>query len=131
MLTEYFEEMKMKFDKTILIVEDDYLSFRILKHIVGKSGAKIIWAQNGLEAVNACENNPEIDLVFIGEKIPVMNGVEATIKIKKIRQGLPVIIQTENLDCRSKLAEIGCDDFIYRPYNKKIIDTILDKFIGD
>jgi CheY-like chemotaxis protein len=131
MLTENCEEMKMKFDKTILIVEDDYFSYRILKHIIGKTGAKIIWVQNGTEAVNACENNPDINLVFMGENMPVTNGESAMAKIKEIRKELPVVMQTINPDHREKMFEIGCDDFLTKPYNKEIVNNILKKFIGE
>ena len=128
-ITEKAEEMK--FDKTVLIVEDDYISYRVLKYIVSKTGAKIIWAQNGAEAIDICEKNPEIDLVFMDISIPEMDGLEATRKIKKIRKELPIIIQTAYTDFKERGIKAGCSDYINKPFNKEIIYQLLQKFMGE
>ena len=66
------------------------------------------------------EQHPEIDIVFMDIKMPVMNGYDATILIKQIRPELPVIFQTAfaSADERNKAGEAGCDGFISKPVKK-------------
>lgn len=118
-------------NKTVLVAEDDYTSYRILNSLIIKNGAKVLWAKNGLEAVNLCTQNKEICLVFMDINMPVMDGLDATIKIKELRKDLPVVIQTAYSDKKNKSYEAGCDDYILKPFNMKIIFDIMNKYIGE
>lgn len=62
----------------ILIVDDDESSGYLLSNILEKVGREILYAENGLEAVEICSNNPDIDLILMDIKMPIMNGYEAT-----------------------------------------------------
>ena len=80
-----------------LIAEDGEINFLFLKTILTKIKEYdfiIHRAKNGKEAVQSCTENKEIDLVFMDIKMPLMNGYDATRKIKKIRPELPIIAQT-------------------------------------
>ena len=105
---------------TILIAEDDEVSSFLLKKTLKGENMTILHAGNGLEAVGIVNRHPEIDLVLMDIKMPVMNGYEATRQIKKIRPGLPVIAQTAftSKEDKVKAKEAGCDAFITKPIKK-------------
>ena len=84
----------MSKNKKILIVEDDHVSYEYLREVLSDIGAEIILATNGQEVVDLCKSDPDIALVFMDIKIPLMTGIEATQILKEIRPELPIIAQT-------------------------------------
>ena len=105
---------------TILIAEDDEVNCYLLQKSLKGENITLFYAGNGLEAVALVKSHPEIDLVLMDIKMPVMNGYEATRQIKQLRPEIPVIAQTaftSNED-KEKAAEAGCDRFITKPIKK-------------
>jgi PAS domain S-box-containing protein len=105
---------------TILIAEDDEISCILLKKTLKMDNVTFYAAGNGREAVELVKQHPEIDLVLMDIKMPVMSGYEATRLIKLMRPDLPVIVQTAfaSADERNKAGEAGCDAFISKPVKK-------------
>jgi CheY-like chemotaxis protein len=104
-------------DKTILIAEDEEDNYTFLEVLLKVTGANILWARNGIEAVEICRKNQNINLVLMDIKMPHMDGLEATNQIKKTRSTLPVIVQTAyamSADEESCL-KAGCDGYITKP----------------
>jgi len=116
---------------TILLAEDDMVSDLLMKAILNKENITVISADNGLAAVELVANHPEINLVLMDINMPVMNGYDATCRIKQLRPELPVIGQTaySSLEEREKAEKAGCDGFITKPINKSellgLIQTLL------
>ena len=104
---------------TVLIVEDDIISYKMLGAMLRNTKVNVIHADDGLKAVEQARLNPHIDLVLMDIHLPVMNGLEATGKILDIYPTLPVIAQTANVmnDDRDKFLKKGCADFISKPIN--------------
>jgi CheY-like chemotaxis protein len=77
------------------------------------------------------ESNPEISLVLMDIKMPVMNGYLATKKIKKLRPDLPVIAQTAYalVGDREKAIQAGCDDYISKPILEEKLIEMLKKYL--
>ncbi|WP_299185396.1 transporter substrate-binding domain-containing protein [uncultured Aquimarina sp.] len=119
----------------VLIAEDGEINFLFLKTVLTKmiDFEFIIYrAKNGKEAVEICEGNEKIDLVLMDIKMPIMDGYDATKRIKKMRPDLPVVAQTAystEEDIEKALAA-GCDDFLAKPVDRKILRPILDKYIS-
>ncbi len=129
------KELKAKYnwnDKNVLIVEDDEMSYIYLKEVLKSTNINIIHAKNGVEAVEIAENNPDIDLVLMDIKLPEMDGYEATRRIKEIRQSIPVIAQTAYAmaDDQQKSIQVGCDDYISKPINRRRLLQTMDLFIN-
>ena len=80
--------------KTILVAEDVAANYMLIEAVLGMTKAKVLWAQNGREAVEACVENDQIDLVLMDIRMPEMDGLHATRAIKKFRKELPIIAQT-------------------------------------
>ena len=118
--------------KTILIAEDDESNFEYLQVVLKKLQLIILWAKNGLEAIELSKSNPQIDLVLMDIKMPDMSGYEATKQIKKIRSDLPVIAQTAYAlyGEKEKSEEAGCDDYITKPIQKEVLMKILERHLA-
>lgn len=107
--------------KVILIAEDVEYNYRYLEIILSKNqDVKILWAKNGLEAVDLCRKNHDINIVLMDIQMPEMNGLDATALIKSENKSLPVIAQTAYATPPDILAahNAGCDDIVVKPINK-------------
>lgn len=121
---------------TLLIAEDDNINFLLFQKIMKAKNYKIIRAENGQEAVDICFNNPNIDLVLMDIKMPIMDGFEAFEKIAPIRPNLPIIAQTafSSNEDKDRILKAGFTDYITKPINRErlfeIIDVILKKKVS-
>ncbi len=118
-------------NKTILIVEDDLYSEQVLVELLKTKGANIITAHDGLEALQACKNNPEIDIVLMDIQLPKLDGLEASKRIKKFRPALAIIAQTANAmpEDKEKSLAAGCNDYIAKPIDTQKLINILQKYL--
>lgn len=107
--------------KTVLIAEDDEFNFLYLKTILSEEEINLLRAINGKEAVEIVESNPNIDLILMDLKMPIMNGFEATKKIRKIHKDIPIIAQTaySTIYDEKKAIESGCSDYICKPFSSE------------
>ena len=118
-------------NKTILIAEDDDNNYRLLCEILKSPGYKIIRAKNGIEALEIVKSAPEIDLILMDIKMPVLDGFEATRKIKDTHPDIPLIALTSyTSESDKKIASnIGFADFISKPYSRKILIDALNRIL--
>jgi CheY-like chemotaxis protein len=107
----------------VLIAEDDETCMMLLKTILTHEHIVLFEATTGQEAVVSVENNPEIDMVLMDMKMPVMDGYEATRQIKLLRPKLPVIAQTAYafIEDQENARLAGCDDYISKPIRKRLL----------
>lgn len=125
--------LKGKEAKTILIAEDDNINFLLFQKILKLTNYTIIRAVNGQEAVAICSAIPNIDLVFMDIKMPVMNGYEALEKIKTIRPELIVIAQTaySSAEDEAGIYNAGFYAYITKPIDReKLFKMIDDVFLN-
>lgn len=117
---------------TILIAEDDANSLMFLKTLLELEKLTILVASNGKEAVESVKNHPEIMLVLIDMKMPVMNGFEATQQIKLLRPDLPVIAQTAYAFAKDQeeALQAGCDEYISKPIKRPVLMEKIRKLIA-
>ena len=130
------EEIKSKLnydwaEKTILIAEDDEANMLLLKKALEKTNAEIIQAENGKDAVKLFKTNPDIDLILMDIRMPIMDGIEATTQIKHIDEKIPIIVQTAFTMSteKEKSFKAGCDDYISKPINIKELYATICKYI--
>ena len=114
----------------ILIVEDDEGSAMLISLNIAKFSKDVLFAGNGAEAVDVCRNNPDIDLVLMDIKMPVMDGFEATRKIREFNLHVVIIAQTAYAlhGDREKIIEVGCNDYISKPIKKDQLLELLHKY---
>jgi signal transduction histidine kinase len=113
----------------ILITDDDESSRMLLTIMVEMFGKDILYAKTGVEAVLACRNNPDIDLILMDIQMPEMNGYEATTQIRQFNKDVKIIIQTafDLSNERIKAKEAGCNDFISKPINRTLLYELIKK----
>ncbi len=118
--------------KTILIAEDEVSNYQYIEELLTDMNLKLIHTLDGKETVEICKINPNINLILMDIKMPVLNGHTAAKKIKEFRPYLPIIAQSAyTLDYKNKkLGEIVFDDYITKPINKDELKHKLMKYIN-
>jgi PAS domain S-box-containing protein len=116
---------------TILVAEDEYNNFMLIKALLENDKTKVVHAKNGYEAVRICDEDPLIDLVLMDIKMPVMNGIVAFEKIRAFRSDLPIIAQTAYGLEREKLQllEIGFNEYVSKPIDKENLLETIKKYL--
>jgi PAS domain S-box-containing protein len=113
----------------ILIAEDDEDSAKLLTIGVRMFSKELLTARNGIEAVEICRNNPDIDLVLMDIQMPEMSGYEATRQIRKFNTKVVIIAQTAFAlsGDMEKAIDAGCNGYLAKPIKKdqliKVINT--------
>jgi PAS domain S-box-containing protein len=123
------EENKIN-DLKVLIVEDDAISKLLITIAVKPFSNEILKVSTGYEAVEACRNNPDIDLVMMDINMPEMGGYEATKHIRIFNKDLVIIAQTANgmqSDHDEAIAS-GCTDYISKPINIGSLSKLIHKY---
>ena len=104
----------------ILIVEDDEASYLYLESILRRTYSTVLHALDGREALGFC-NSRDITLVLMDLKMPVMDGFEATRRIKSFKPDLPIIAITAYAMSgdEQRAFDAGCDDYLAKPLKKE------------
>ncbi len=118
------------FNANVLIVEDNKTNQMLLKIMLEELGIKTQIAHNGSEAVEMVQEN-SYDLILMDENMPVMNGMEATKKIRQLNIATPIIAVTANAlkGDREKFLQAGMDDYLSKPIDDQIFLSVLRKFL--
>ena len=111
----------------ILIAEDDEPSKRLIAVVVKSLSNSVLKVRTGVEAVEACRDNPDIDLVLMDIQMPEMNGYEATRQIRQFNKDVIIIAQTAYAltGDREKAMEAGCNDYIAKPLNINVLKELV------
>jgi len=119
--------------KKILVVEDTEDNRRILRDLLSVAGYEVIEAYDGAAGVaKASEHRP--DLILMDIQMPVMDGYEATRRIKAdpALKAIPVIAVTSYAlsgdEDKARIA--GCDDYIAKPYSPRQMLAKVREVVG-
>lgn len=117
----------------LLIVEDVESSQRLLLKLLQPLGFELRLANNGAQALEIWQQwQPH--LIFMDLRMPVMSGEEAIRRIKATPQGQETIIIALTASVfeeeRSSVVELGCSDFIRKPYRQRQIFKVLSRYLG-
>ncbi len=115
----------------ILIVEDDEVSYSLLKRTIQKIGKEVLHSITGVEAVETCRANPDLDLVLMDIRMPIMDGNEATRQIRKFNKNVIIIAQTAYAFAgdSEKALEAGCNDYITKPIKMPVLFELIKKHV--
>lgn len=117
--------------KKILLVEDESFSQNFMETILLPNGVKIVYAGDGFEALDKVRQNPDIDLILMDIRLPGIDGIEATKKIRLLGFNKPIIAQTANAlpEDKKLCLNAGCNEFVAKPIARleflKTIDSLL------
>jgi CheY-like chemotaxis protein len=117
--------------KRILIAEDNDSNYILMTYIL-KNHYEFDRAHNGQEAVDMAKEGG-FDMVLMDIKMPVMDGLEATTKIKELCPELPIIALTANAfeSDRQLALDAGCVDFLTKPISSQLCLSTIAKFVGE
>ena len=122
--------------KRILVVEDNLDNRRILVYRLKRIGDfEIIEASNGEEALQIVQTPPAPDLIFMDLKMPVMDGWEATKRIRALDIGrtIPIIALTAQAMAgdEQKALAAGCDDYLAKPIvDLNVVRTKMERLLN-
>jgi len=115
----------------ILVVEDDEPSRDLISIMIGKFAKEIIEVSSGLEAVEVCRKDADIDLVLMDIQMPGINGYEATKQIREFNKEVVILAQTAYALAgdREKAIDVGCNDYISKPINMQELDDLIKLYL--
>lgn len=130
-ITKLHDIENMIIDEKILLVDDDMRNVYALSKLLTGKGANVLKAANGADALKILDENQDIDIVLMDIMMPVMDGYEATRKIRSQKQfaHLPIIALTAKVmpEDRDKCIEAGCSDYLAKPVD---FDQLLSLMIN-
>ena len=122
--------------KTILIAEDNAVNQMVLKTFISSDDFNILIAENGKKAVELYQQHHPV-LVLMDLSMPVMDGLEATQKIRALEAAAqapatPIIATTAHVlqEARDRCVDVGMNDFLPKPLKKGSVDEVLERWLG-
>jgi len=117
----------------ILVVEDKWENRLVLKNLLLQVGFNVIEASDGQKAIEQyLRYRPS--LIFMDIRMPIMSGIEATQKIRRLPQGkkVKIIAITAHAfeEFKEDILAVGCDDLIRKPYRKTDLFDSIKKHVG-
>jgi signal transduction histidine kinase/CheY-like chemotaxis protein len=111
--------------KKVLLVEDNLINVMVGKQILEKAKLNVEVVNDGLAAVKKVKEN-KYDIVLMDIQMPIMDGYQATIEIRKLNKTLPILALSASIfmEVKDKINESGMNGFIYKPFNP---EDLLDK----
>jgi CheY-like chemotaxis protein len=116
----------------ILIAEDDEVSELFISILAKGFGKELLKARTGLEAVEICRSNSDLDLILMDIQMPEMGGYEATRKIREFNKEVVIIAQTAYglSGDREKAIATGCTDYITKPISTAELYSKIQKYFS-
>ena len=114
--------------KRILVAEDVETNFMQINALL-KKDYTLSWVTNGEEAVNRFLHEKP-DLILMDIRMPVMNGIRATEKIRAVSADIPIIAVTANafyIEQKQALAA-GCNEVVSKPYSIEQLKSTIEKY---
>lgn len=127
-----FNVHQIRSDVKILVAEDNAINQKVAKTLFKNIGFEIEFAKNGLEVLEKIHSNV-FDIIFMDIMMPEMDGIQATIELRKSGYKLPIIAMTANISKEEKIAAInsGMNDYVTKPVKIDIIKKILIKLFSE
>jgi CheY-like chemotaxis protein/HPt (histidine-containing phosphotransfer) domain-containing protein len=119
----------------VLVAEDNEVNQKVAVRILEKLGCRVDVADNGAEAVSACERTPYA-AVFMDGQMPVLDGFEATARIRERESGGPrrtaIIAMTASAmqGDRERCLAAGMDDYVSKPVSPEAIEAVLRRVLS-
>lgn len=113
----------------ILLVEDNKINQIVARKLLEKQGCKVTLANNGIEALDLVQTD-EFDLVLMDCQMPIMDGFEATRKIRQSGNDIPIIALTANAQNsdRDACLEAGMNDFLSKPFDPPALFEMIRRY---
>ena len=130
--TDDFSREFMPYGK-VLVVDDMESNLYVAEGLLIPYGLELSTASSGQEAIELIKSGKEYDLILMDHMMPVMDGLETTIKLREIGYDKPIVTLTANaMQGQSELfISKGFDDFLSKPVDIRQLDLVLNRYIRD
>lgn len=119
----------------ILLVEDNEINQMVAQEMLKSMHSNIVITENGLEGFEAYRENPVYDVILMDCQMPVLDGFEATKKIRiweqeNAMERVPIIALTANAlhEDKKKCFDVGMDDYLAKPFDPEALSNIIEKW---
>ncbi len=136
LITRHYTKAKMQFKAHILVVEDNATNQLVIEGLLRTLGITVDLAGNGQEALAALQGVSNHDLVFMDCQMPVLDGYQATVKIRSKQAGItnnaiPIIAMTANAMAgdKQKCLDSGMNDYLSKPLEPEKVIYMLRKWL--
>ncbi|RNC82133.1 MAG: PAS domain S-box protein [Phycisphaera sp.] len=125
-------------DTTILLVEDGEDNQRLITYMLERSGASVVPALNGKEAVDiykqrySCSNSKPINIILMDMQMPELDGYSATKQLRELGYTGPIIALTAHAMAgdRERCIEAGCQEYLTKPIKSAILVESCQRLLG-
>jgi len=124
------DRQEQSFTGRVLVAEDNPSNQMLIKIMLRKMGLDVCIVDTGKAAVEyACSE--DFDIILMDIQMPVMNGYEATMTLRKRNITVPIIALTANAmkGDAEKCISAGCDDYMPKPVNREILERIMSSYL--
>lgn len=110
----------------VLLVDDEVAFVNTIAKRLARMGINVIAAFDGDDALRVLTENPDIDVVVLDIRMPVMDGLQALAQLKRLRSSIPVIILTGHGTVESAIRgmRLGAFDYLTKPCE---LETLVSK----
>jgi len=117
-------------NETILVVDDHPVNKQLLRIVLEKSGYQVATAEDGMDALNKVREC-DFDLVFMDVQMPILDGYEATKKLREEGYEMPIIACTAGSKENEKdiALSFGMNDVLYKPFTKEDLSIVLSRHL--
>ncbi|RUM42616.1 MAG: hypothetical protein DSY80_06875 [Desulfocapsa sp.] len=124
-------------DVHVMLAEDEFINQRIIAAYLEEKGARVTVCQHGRELLNKMQQEPA-DIILMDIRMPVMNGLEATEKIRELEakhslQPIPIVALTAqaSMDFEKKCRDAGMNNYLTKPVPfEELVPIILNLVKG-
>lgn len=116
----------------VLIAEDVESNYIYLKALLRKVSCDVIWAENGLKALDLIKEDRSIDLVLMDLQMPLLSGIDVVKEVRSLGFDLPIIAQTafSQDDDIEKLLKSGVNDVFIKPIRPLHFYKVISNYIN-
>ncbi len=123
-------QLNRNYQRRILLVDDSQVNLMLTKKLLENLGVEVVTANNGQLAVD-CSTDTLFHLIFMDLEMPVMGGIEASMKIRELQLSKAPIVALTSRDLnsvRAKCKEAHMSGFLEKPVTAEKLVSLLDKF---
>jgi two-component system, sensor histidine kinase and response regulator len=120
----------------ILVVEDNAVLQKVMQLMCRRQGVDADIVSDGTQALTAYESRRPYQIIFMDWRMPDMDGLECTKRIRQLEQGtssrIPIVAMTANADAedREVCFSAGMDDYLSKPFTSEEFARVVSRWLG-
>jgi len=119
-------------NKSIIIADDDFLNFELLKLILRKTNISITHFTDGQAVIDYINGNNNCDIIIMDIQMPILDGISATIKLRELGLKAPIVALTalNTISEKSKYEKYGFNEIVEKPVRKEMFLKMIERYLA-